>query len=144
MSLVEILQFLFVLEAFPFLLKGKKILLGQEKVVEAGGLDQIVICLGRGPDISRAAIELLFELLHDGSRWNKSTCKKLKQQKSSILFLVMLLNNEVRESAEKSEVILWKLCEDDDDTILSAAASSWYKPLIDRLSHGKSLNIQPL
>ncbi|CAL9144874.1 unnamed protein product [Musa hybrid cultivar] len=108
----------------------------KEKVVEAGGLDQIVICLGRGPDISRAAIELLFELLHDGSRWNKSTCKKLKQQKSSILFLVMLLNNEVRESAEKSEVILWKLCEDDDDTILSAAASSWYKPLIDRLSHG--------
>ncbi|THU68443.1 hypothetical protein C4D60_Mb08t03940 [Musa balbisiana] len=111
-------------------------LMGQEKVVEAGGLDQIVICLGRGPDISRAAIELLFELLHDGSRWNKSTCKKLKQQKSSILFLVMLLNNEDRESAEKSEVILWKLCEDDDDTILSAAASSWYKPLIDRLSHG--------
>ncbi|KAJ8466969.1 hypothetical protein OPV22_029521 [Ensete ventricosum] len=108
----------------------------KEKVVEAGGLDQIVICLGRGPDISRAAIELLFELLHDGLKWNRSTCEKLKQKKSSIFFLVMLLNNEVMESAEKSEVILWKLCEDDDDTILSAAASSWYKPLIDRLSHG--------
>lgn len=113
----------------------------KNRVVEAGGVDCIVFSLGRGPETSKAAIKLLFELLQDGSRWMESTCSKLKQQPSAILYIVTLLgspvtDSPVTESAEKAEVILSKLCDGDDDAISNAAACNWYKPLIERLCHG--------
>ncbi|XP_008796067.2 U-box domain-containing protein 44-like isoform X2 [Phoenix dactylifera] len=108
----------------------------KNRVVEAGGVDRIVVCLVRGSGISKAAIKLLFELLQDGSTWKESTCTKLKQQSSAIFFLVTLLHGTDRESEEKAEVILSKLCDDDDDAISAAAACGWYKPLIDHLCHG--------
>ncbi|XP_073100437.1 U-box domain-containing protein 44 isoform X2 [Elaeis guineensis] len=108
----------------------------KNRVVEAGGVDHIVVCLGRGSEISKAAIKLLFELLQDGSKWKESTCRKLKQQDTAIFFLVMLLDSTDIESAEKAEIILSKLCDDDDNAISRAAGCNWYKPLIDRLCHG--------
>lgn len=108
----------------------------KDRVVESGGVDQVVHCLGRDPVISRAAVELLFELLHDGSGWNLSVSKKLTQQNSAILFLVMLLKGPTKESAEKAEEILLKLCQEDDENISRAAAANWYKPLISRLCQG--------
>lgn len=105
-------------------------------MVESGGVDQVVHCLGRDTVISRAAVELLFELLHDGSGWNLSVSKKLTQQNSAILFLVMLLKGPTKESAEKAEQILLKLCQEDDENISRAAAANWYKPLISRLCQG--------
>ncbi|CAB4261716.1 unnamed protein product [Prunus armeniaca] len=81
----------------------------KEKVVESQGWDHIVPCLGRDSSISKAAIELLYELLQDRSGWNLSVCRKLSQQCSTILFLVY--------------------------TLLKAK-SGWYKPLIDRIVHG--------
>lgn len=104
--------------------------------MESGGVDHVVHCLARGPNISKAAIELLFELLQDGSGWNLSVSKKLTQQNSAILFLVALLKGPIKESAEKAEEILWKLCHDDDENISRVAAANWYKPLITRLCQG--------
>ncbi|ONI26449.1 hypothetical protein PRUPE_1G025700 [Prunus persica] len=109
----------------------------KEKVVESQGWDHIVPCLGRDSSISKAAIELLYELLQDRSGWNLSVCRKLSQQCSTILFLVYtLLKGTVRESAEIAEKILMKLFDIDEENISCAAKSGWYKPLIDRIVHG--------
>ncbi|KAK9287849.1 hypothetical protein L1049_016291 [Liquidambar formosana] len=108
----------------------------KEKVVESQGLDHIIPCLGRDSSISKAAVELLYELLQDRSGWNASVCRKLSQKCSTILFLVTLMKGPVRESAEKAEKILMKLCDEDEENISCAAKSDWYKPLIDRIVKG--------
>ncbi|KAH7665815.1 Zinc finger RING/FYVE/PHD-type protein [Dioscorea alata] len=108
----------------------------KDRVVEAGGIDHIVLCLSRGQIMSKPAISLLFEILHVSTKWNDSVCGKLKQHNSVVLFLVMLMKSTDRESAEKSEAILLKLCDDDDEIVSRAAAANWYMPLIDRLCRG--------
>lgn len=108
----------------------------KEKVIENRGWDHIVPCLGRGSGMSKAAVELLFELLQDRSGWNVNACRKLSQQCSGILFLVTLLKGPVRESAEYAEKILNKLFEIDEESIPRAAKSGWYQPLIDRIIQG--------
>lgn len=105
-------------------------------MVESGGLDHVIHCLGRDPNVSKAAIELLFELLQDGSEWNSSLLNLLTKKNSAFIFLVMLLNSTITESAEKAEAILLKLCDDNDDSISRAADANWYKPLVNRLCQG--------
>lgn len=105
-------------------------------MIEYQGWDHIVRCLGRDSSISRAAVELLYELLQDRSGWNVSACRKLSQQCSSILFLVTLLKGPVKESAEYAEKILQKLFDLDEENISCAAKSGWYNPLIDRIIQG--------
>lgn len=105
-------------------------------MVESHGLDHIIPCLGRDSSISKAAVELLYELLQDKSGWNAFICKKLSQTGSVILFLVTLLKGPVRESAEKAEKILMKLCDEDEENIYRAARADWYKPLIDHIVQG--------
>ncbi|KAF5197325.1 U-box domain-containing protein [Thalictrum thalictroides] len=106
----------------------------KEKVIESQGIDHIAPCLGRSSKVSNAAIDLLFDLLQDGKGWNVSACRKLSEQSSAILFLVMLMNTT--ESTVKAEKMLLKLCDDDDANIIRAAEANWYKPLIDRLVKG--------
>ncbi|CAN6726099.1 unnamed protein product [Malus baccata var. baccata] len=109
----------------------------KEKVVESQGLDHIIPCLGRDPSISKAAIELLYELLQDTTGWNVCVCTKLSEQCSTILFLVYtLLKGTVRESAEIAEKILLNLFDIDEKNISCAAKSGWYKPLVDRIVQG--------
>ncbi|KAJ8627123.1 hypothetical protein MRB53_020430 [Persea americana] len=108
----------------------------KDKVVEFGGLDHVIHCLGRSPNVSKAAIELLFELLLDGSGWNSSLLNLLAQKNSAFIFLVALLNGTITESAAKAEAILLKLCDGNDDNISRAADANWYKPLINRLCQG--------
>ncbi|XVF38324.1 hypothetical protein REPUB_Repub20aG0091600 [Reevesia pubescens] len=108
----------------------------KEKMVEHQGLDHIVPCLGRDRSISMAAVELLFELLQDRSKWNVSVCRQLSQQCSGILFLVTLLKGRMRESADYAEKILNKLFDVDEENICRAARSGWYKPLVDRIVQG--------
>ncbi|KAM7255776.1 hypothetical protein ACFE04_011517 [Oxalis oulophora] len=108
----------------------------KELLIDFEGWDHIVPCLARDPSISKAAVELLFELLQQGSGWNVSACRKLSQQCSAILFLVTLLKGPVKESAEYAEKILTKLFELDDENICRAARSGWYNPLIDHIATG--------
>ncbi|KAA3454546.1 U-box domain-containing protein 44-like [Gossypium australe] len=108
----------------------------KEKVIEHQGFDYIVPCLGRDRSISMAAVELLYELLQDRSKWNVSFCCQLSQQNSAILFLVTLLKGPVRESADYAEKILNKLFDVDEENISRAAKSGWYKPLIDHIVQG--------
>lgn len=109
-------------------------------MVESQGWDCIIGCLGRDSSISKAAIELLYELLQDRSGWNVSVCKKLSQQCSTIIFLVTLLKGPVKESAEIAEIILMKLFDIDEENISRAAKFGWYKPLIDRIVQGKKIH----
>ena len=106
-------------------------------MIESKGWDHIIRCLGRDSSTSKAAVELLYELLQERSGWNVSVCRKLSQQSSAILFLVTLLKGPLMESADTAEKIMMKLFEIDEENISRAAKSGWYKPLIDRIIHGK-------
>lgn len=109
---------------------------------ESQGWDRIIPCLGRDSSISKAAVELLYELLQERSGWNVSVCRKLSHQHSSaILFLVTLLKGPIRESAEIAERILMKLFEINEETISCAAKAGWYKPLIDRIVEGSKIHL---
>ncbi|WCJ40394.1 U-box domain-containing protein 31 [Euphorbia peplus] len=108
----------------------------KEKVVNYEGWDHIIPCLVHDSSVSKAALELLYELLQERSGWNVSVCRKLSQQCSAILFLVTLLNSPVKESAIRAEKILTKLFEIDDENISRAAKSGWYRPLIVRIVQG--------
>uniref|UniRef100_A0A5B7BY18 RING-type E3 ubiquitin transferase n=1 Tax=Davidia involucrata TaxID=16924 RepID=A0A5B7BY18_DAVIN len=108
----------------------------KDQVVESQGIDCIIPCLGRDSSISKAAVELLYELLQERSGWNASVCRKFSQQCSAILFLVTLLNGSVRDSADKAKEILLKLCDEDEENIIRAAKAGWYKPLIDQIIQG--------
>ncbi|KAJ9189917.1 hypothetical protein P3X46_001165 [Hevea brasiliensis] len=108
----------------------------KEKLINHEGWDHIIPCLVRDSSISKAAVELLFELLQERSGWNVSVCRKLSQQSSAILFLVTLLTSPVRESSVYAEKILNKLFEVDEENIPRAAKSGWYKPLVDRIVQG--------
>lgn len=68
-----------------------------------------------------------------------SVCRKLSQQCSAIVFLVILLKGSVEESAEIAEKILLKLLEIDEENISRAAKAGWYKPLIDCIVQGKRM-----
>lgn len=108
-------------------------------MIESEGWDHIICCLGRDSSTSKAAVELLYEILQERSGWNVSVCRKFSQQCSAILFLVTLLKGPLRESAETAEKILIKLFEIDEENISRAARSGWYKPLIDRIIQGKRI-----
>ncbi|XP_068634955.1 U-box domain-containing protein 43-like [Aristolochia californica] len=108
----------------------------KDKMIECRGLDHLIPCLGRDTNLSKAAVELLFELLHDSSGWNLSISMELIRHEGSILFLVTILKGTIKESAEKAETILLKICDDNDDNISRVAAAGWYKPLIGRLCQG--------
>lgn len=108
---------------------------------ESQGWDRIIPCLGRDSSISKAAVELLYELLQERSGWNVCVCRKLSQQSSAILFLVTLLKGPIRESAEIAERILMKLFEINEETISCAAKAGWYKPLIDRIVEGNRIHL---
>ncbi|KAA8527687.1 hypothetical protein F0562_035444 [Nyssa sinensis] len=108
----------------------------KDQVNESQGFDHIIACLGRDSSISKAAVELLYELLQERSGWNASVCRKLSQQCSAIIFLVTLLIGPVKESADKAKEILLQLCDEDEENIIRAAKAGWYKPLIDQIIQG--------
>ncbi|KAL3506019.1 hypothetical protein ACH5RR_031401 [Cinchona calisaya] len=104
--------------------------------VENQGLGKIVPCLALGSSISKSAIDLLYEVLHDASGWNTAYCNNLSQQQNAIIFLVELLKSPMREISEKVEEIVMKLCNEDEENIRKAAEVNWYKPLIDKINEG--------
>ncbi|KAG9451899.1 hypothetical protein H6P81_004803 [Aristolochia fimbriata] len=116
----------------------------KDRMIERGGLDHLIPCLGRDTNLSKAAVELLFELLHDSSGWNLSISMELIRHEGSILFLVTILKGTIKESAEKAEAILLKICDDNDDNISRIAAAGWYKPLIDRFYQGAESSKIPM
>lgn len=95
-------------------------------------MEKIVPCLGLDLGISEAAVELLYEVLHDRSSWNASCCKRLSQECDAIIPLLVSL---VKNGAKIAEEILIKLCEEDDN-IIKAARVNWFRPLIDKIVQG--------
>ncbi|PKU68123.1 U-box domain-containing protein 13 [Dendrobium catenatum] len=119
-----------------------------DKAVEAGIFNHIIACVRLDYNVCTSAANLLFELLQENDRWgqaiqqedcrwNPDFCRKLKQLRGTIAFLVLIiLDNQFSESAKKMEAILLQLCCDDDATILDVASYHWYKPLVRRLRDG--------
>ncbi|PKA64408.1 U-box domain-containing protein 44 [Apostasia shenzhenica] len=120
----------------------------QDKVVAAGGLGHIVKGLEDDSDVKMAAVNLLFELLHEnklfhhaesqeGCHWNEGFCRELKELQGTIIFLIVCISDkQYAELAKKAEEILLRLCDNDDKTIAVVASYHWYKPLVQRLSDG--------
>ncbi|KAG6394911.1 hypothetical protein SASPL_145502 [Salvia splendens] len=104
-------------------------------ILEKGGIEKIVLCLGLDPSISEAAVGLLYEVLLDRSSWNTSCCKRLSQQCDEI---IPLLVSVVKNESKLAEEILLKLCEEDDN-IIKAARVNWFRPLIDKVVQGSVL-----
>ncbi|KAK7278386.1 hypothetical protein RJT34_23414 [Clitoria ternatea] len=113
----------------------------KEKVVESQGWDHIISCLGSDSSISKAAIDMLYELLQERHGWNQCFCKKLSGNRTAICFLVTILKNSVNDSAEVAEKILMELFELNEETIITAANFGWYKPLVDRMLRGPDSRI---
>ncbi|CAI0465656.1 unnamed protein product [Linum tenue] len=117
----------------------------KEKVANSEGWDQILSCLAGVESISKAAVELLFELLQDRSGWNICALRKLSEQGSSIPSLVSLLNGIDQDSAVCADKILNQLFEIDEENLLHAAKAGWYKPLVDQIVQGpESLRVSML
>lgn len=124
------------------------------KAVAADVLHQIVLCVGLDYNVCMSAANLLFELLQENDRWgqavpqenwNEDFCRKLKQQRGTIAFLVLIiLDKQFAELAKQMEDILLHLCCDDDDTILAVASYHWYKPLVQRLCDGPESSKQSM
>ncbi|KAE9453076.1 hypothetical protein C3L33_15024, partial [Rhododendron williamsianum] len=102
----------------------------KNKVVESEGFDHIIPCLGIDSSLSDAAVELLYVLLQDRSRWDAYVSRKLSYHRCAIHFLVTFLNRPDRRSTEKAEEILMKLCDEDEENIVRAAEADWFQPLI--------------
>ncbi|KAL7081166.1 hypothetical protein ACP275_14G022400 [Erythranthe tilingii] len=119
----------------------KEIIDGHERnkaiFIENHGIEKIVPCLQLDSSVSKAAIELLYEVLRDRSGWNEGFCNTLSQQNESIAFLVYLVKNPVHETAAKklAEEILMKLCEVDEN-VIQAAKVNYFRPLIDKVIQG--------
>lgn len=109
-------------------------------MAESQGWDHILSCLGSDSSISKAAIDLLYELLEEQSGWNQYLCKKLSKNHTAVWSLVTILKNLASHSAEVSEKILMKLFELNEETITIAANFGWYKPLVDRMIEGKNID----
>ncbi|KAK6146012.1 hypothetical protein DH2020_019881 [Rehmannia glutinosa] len=105
--------------------------------IENQGIEKIVPCLGLDSSISKAAVELLHEVLHDRSGWNALYCMMLSQQCDAIPLLVSLLKSQVDETAKIAEEFLAKLC-DVDENIIQAAKVNWFRPLIDKVIQGSA------
>ncbi|KAL2453405.1 U-box domain-containing protein 43 [Abeliophyllum distichum] len=105
--------------------------------IENQGIEKLVPCLGLNSTISKAAAELLYEVLQERSGWNVPYCRILSQQCNAIPFLVSLLKSPIRALAEKSEEILTKLC-DEDENVIQCAKVNYFTPLIDRVIHGSA------
>lgn len=128
----------------------------KDKAVAAGVLNQIVLCVGIDYNVCMSAANLLFELLQENGLWgqdmpqmncgwNENLCRKLKQQRGAIAFLVLIiLDKQYTELSKKMEDILLQLCCDDDDTILVVASYHWYKPLVQRLFDGPESSKQSM
>ncbi|KAF9604619.1 hypothetical protein IFM89_008885 [Coptis chinensis] len=124
-----------ILEVLKGAVDGHKI--NKENVIESGGIGHIVPCLELSSNASKAAVELLFELLQDGSGWNLSASRIVSEKREVVFFLVNLMS---MDSMEKAKTMLMTLCEGDDENIIRAAEANWYKPLIDRLVQGPDLS----
>jgi len=109
---------------------------GKEKLVEAGGLKQIIRYMDRGPDVTIAAITLLSELVK-----SKNILEQLGQECGAILMLVTVsVRGNHPELATDIESILDQLSYDGDsyheENIKAMVKANWCKPFADCLHKG--------
>lgn len=109
---------------------------GKEKLVEAGGLKQIIRYMDRGPDVTTAAITLLSELVK-----SKNILEQLGQECGAILMLVTVsVRGNHPELATDIESILDQLSYDGDsyheENIKAMVKANWCKPFADCLHKG--------
>jgi hypothetical protein len=102
---------------------------------DAGGVRDVVRCLGRGSAVAKFAAALLLEL----SDKNETLSTKIGQERSAILLLVTLLSSKDEEAAEIAGMTLSKLS-DLNDNVVRMADANWCGPLITRLCAGLPLS----
>lgn len=105
--------------------------------IENQGIERLVLCLTLDSRISKAAVELLYEVLLDRSGWNISYCRMVSKNCDVIHLLVSLLKHPIDEITKTVEEILVKLC-DADENVIRAAKVNWFRPLVDKVVQGSA------
>ncbi|KAJ9556668.1 hypothetical protein OSB04_011282 [Centaurea solstitialis] len=102
-------------------------------LLENEGFRYIVPCLGCESTLSKAALDLILELVVEESGQNMDYTRDLSQQCNPVSFLVTILKGSEATVAEKAHKILHKLMDVDQENVIRAAKEEWYGPLVDHI-----------
>ncbi|KAI3693143.1 hypothetical protein L6452_32973 [Arctium lappa] len=108
----------------------------KDLLLENKGFCHIVPCLGCESSLSKAALDLILELVVEESGQNIDYTRDLSQQCNPVSFLVTILKGSEVALAEKAQEILQKLVDVDEENVIRAAKEEWYGPLVDRIVQG--------
>ncbi|XP_047317473.1 U-box domain-containing protein 44-like [Impatiens glandulifera] len=112
----------------------------KDKLVELGGFEYIIPCLILGRNMSEAAVDLLYELLHVGSSWKASFCEQLCKQSNAVEYLVAI--HIGGDNDEKAGEILTRLFEGNELATVRAAKTGWYEPLVGHINRTGSESLR--
>ncbi|KAI3700834.1 hypothetical protein L2E82_45473 [Cichorium intybus] len=108
----------------------------KDLLVTNKGFCQIVACLGCESSLSKAALELIHELLVEESSQNMDYARELSQQCNPVSILVTVLKGSEVTLVEKAQEVLQKLVDVDDKNLILAAKEEWYGPLVGQIVQG--------
>ncbi|KAK9068201.1 hypothetical protein SSX86_012312 [Deinandra increscens subsp. villosa] len=108
----------------------------KDLLVENKGFCHIVPCLVCELSPSKAALELIYELMFEESGQNVDYTRELSRQCNPVSFLVTILKGTEAVLAEKAHEILQKLVDVDEENVIICAKEEWYGPLVDLIVQG--------
>ncbi|KVH91275.1 Armadillo, partial [Cynara cardunculus var. scolymus] len=86
--------------------------------------------------LSKAALDLILELVIEESGHHMDYTRELSQQCNPVSFLITILKGSEVTLAEKAQEILQKLVDVDQENVIRAAKEEWYGPLVHRIIQG--------
>ncbi|XP_024996045.1 U-box domain-containing protein 43-like [Cynara cardunculus var. scolymus] len=108
----------------------------KDLLLENEGFCHIVPCLGCESSLSKAALDLILELVIEESGHHMDYTRELSQQCNPVSFLITILKGSEVTLAEKAQEILQKLVDVDQENVIRAAKEEWYGPLVHRIIQG--------
>ncbi|KAK9050105.1 hypothetical protein SSX86_030925 [Deinandra increscens subsp. villosa] len=108
----------------------------KDLLVENKGFCHIVPCLVCELSPSKAALELIYEIVFEESGQNVDYTRELSRQCNPVSFLVTILKGTEAVLAEKAHEILQKLVDVDEENVIICAKEEWYGPLVDLIVQG--------
>ncbi|KAI7748654.1 hypothetical protein M8C21_012454, partial [Ambrosia artemisiifolia] len=108
----------------------------EDLLIENKGFCHIVPCLTCELSSSKAALELIYEIVVEESGQNMDYTRELSQQCNPVSFLVTILKGTDAALAEKAQEIMQKLVDVHEENVVLSAKEEWYGPLVDRIVQG--------
>nr|XP_043628700.1 U-box domain-containing protein 44-like [Erigeron canadensis] len=108
----------------------------KDLLVAHKGFCGIVPCLGCELILTKAALELIHELVIEDPGQNMDYTRELSRQCNPVSFLISILKDSEPPLVEKAQEILQKLVDVDEQNIIRAAKREWYGPLVHQVIQG--------